>query len=159
STDGGGHYRIDGVVPGRYLVSFQLPGTSLTQYLHRKRTADVASVITVTGGQVTTADDRALATGTIAGHFRDRAGHPLTAQIVVSDPVHHVDGFAQTDASGAYSVVVFTASYTVRFTYGSGTVQYAVGQLDPAKAKQFAVAANGTTVVDETAVPSGSVTG
>jgi hypothetical protein len=159
STDGAGHYRIDGVAPGRYLVSFQLPGTSLTQYLHRKRTADVANLITVTGGQVTTADDRALATGTIAGHFRDRAGHPLAAQIVVSDPVHHVDGFARTDASGAYSVVVFTASYTVRFTYGSGTVQYAVGQIDPTKAKQFAVSTDKTTVVDETAVPSGSVTG
>src|SRR5579859_3172599 len=76
-TDGQGHYRIDGMAPDRYQVSFHIPGTDLTQYLHRKRTRDEANPIGVSAGQVTTANDQELPTGTLTGHLRDRSGNPL----------------------------------------------------------------------------------
>src|SRR6266516_4144418 len=68
-TDGTGHYRINGVNPGNYLVSFRLPGTTLDDYAHRKRDRDTADRFAVTAGHTTTVNERALPTGIIKGRF------------------------------------------------------------------------------------------
>src|SRR5262249_42222389 len=104
-------------------------------------------------------DDQQLAVGTIAGHFRDRAGHPVLADVVASEPARNLNGFTMTGASGAFSIVVFAGSYQLSFRYGAGVVQYATGQLDPANATLFAVKDGKPETVEEKTVPTGSATG
>jgi hypothetical protein len=159
TTDAAGHYRIRAMKPGRYLVSIEVPGTSLIQYLHRKRTIETANLVTITGGKVTAGNDRELGTGILAGRLLDRAGHPVHANVFASDTTHNVSVFAQTDNAGAFTIPLFAGSYHVQFTYGSGVTQYAPGQLDYARAKAYPVRYGQTTVLDETTVPTGSVTG
>lgn len=159
TTDAAGHYRLRNMRPGTYLVSIVLPGTSLIQYLHRKRTIDTANLVTITGGKVTKGNDRELGIGILTGHLLDRAGHPVTANVVANDTARPVSVFAQTDSAGAFTIPLFAGSYTVQFTYGNGVVQYAPGQFDAAKAKTYQVKYGQTTVLNETTVPTGSVTG
>src|SRR2546429_679354 len=159
STDAKGRYRIDGVAPGKYVLSFRIPGTSLTQWLHRKKTPDGANLITVTAGHVTAANDQELATGVVKGHFRDRSGHPISAEVTIFTSDRSVNAFAQTDASGAYAATVFTGSDPVPCTFAPRTIQYAPKQPTPAAAKMTAVTPGGPGRVSATAVPAGSVTG
>jgi hypothetical protein len=157
ATDTDGHYRVDNVPPGSYTVAFSIPPTYLYQYAHGKQT--YGDTFPVTAGNTTVVDDQALPTGTIAGHFTDQAGHPLAAQIYASNQSGGTGMFGQTDSAGAFSLAVFAGTYTVSFTYGNGTIQYARGQFDSMKATPLVVAGGATVVVDETALPGGTVSG
>jgi len=157
STDAAGHYRVDSVPPGSYTVGFSIPPTSLFQYAYGKQF--YGDTFPVTAGQTTVVDDRALPTGTITGHFTNAAGQPLAAQVYANSQSGGVGAFGQTDVNGAFSLPVFAGTFIVSFTYGNGIVQYAHGQFDYTKATKYTVAGDATVVIEETALPGGSMSG
>jgi hypothetical protein len=83
----------------------------------------------------------------------------VSAQVLAFDNATGSYAYASTDSSGAFAIPVFPATYAVKFTFGSGTAQYAHQQTDPAKAAQFTVKAGATVMLEEKVLPSGSVAG
>jgi hypothetical protein len=160
-TDAAGHYEFKTVEPETYRLQFNPPQTSLVQFYPHKINFGDAAPVTVAAGRTTTADDSLLPTGTITGHFTDRAGKPVAAKVNVSDSTLGASVFGyHTDDTGAYRVTVFAGgNYAVQFEYGSGVRQYAKGQTDESKATKYPVAADATVVVDDIALPTGSVSG
>jgi hypothetical protein len=158
-TDATGHYRYQRVVPGPYIVSFVVPGTPLTQYTHHQFWPLDADVHEVAPARTTTVDDAAVPTGTITGRFTDAAGNGLDPTwISAHDRATHASGYARADASGRFSMQVFTGTYRIGFTDGVRT-QYAHQQVTEELGTAFPVAAGATVVVDETAMGTGSIAG
>jgi len=76
STDADGHFRVDGVVPGRYSIFIERTG--FVEVNARGRKSDV-NVVTIQAGQ--SIEDllfRMLPTATIAGRITDEDGDPMS---------------------------------------------------------------------------------
>ncbi|MEV0267492.1 carboxypeptidase regulatory-like domain-containing protein [Hamadaea sp. NPDC050747] len=159
TTDYTGHYTIDGVPAGAsYRVWVRgegYPGHP-KQYAHHKLSAADADLFAVTAGAVTTVDESFLPTGVIQGKFTDSSGAGVDGAYVQVDGISTAS--TNTVADGTYRVAVLPGSYTVSFWTG-GTPQYAYGTRDPATATVFTVGIGQTVVVDDTALPTGSLAG
>src|SRR5689334_6746380 len=130
---------------------------------HRSRTAFLAAVTSfavVVAGVAGAAPAFAADTGVITGHLVDHGGHPIAdagVQAISSDFRHF--GFARTGADGGYRMTDLAAGdYQVSFQVGSVT-QSAHGQIAPVNPETFPVAEGQETVVDETLLPTGSISG
>ncbi|NUT37220.1 MAG: carboxypeptidase regulatory-like domain-containing protein [Hamadaea sp.] len=155
-TSSTGHYTISGLEPGSYRVTFHPPDRPI-QHAYSKIDESLADVITVTSGATTTVNDDLIDTGMISGTLVDSQGAPVAdAHVSASSPAGGY-GFATTAADGSYAIRVFPGSYTVSFHVGS-VEQFAHGKTYE-DADVFAVTANATTTVDETLLPTGTVTG
>jgi 5-hydroxyisourate hydrolase-like protein (transthyretin family) len=147
--------------PATYLVSFSLPYPGPTQYWHGRTDFTQADPVTVAADQQAVVDDQLLPTGSMSGRFTTVDGQPLAGQYVdVSNASGTAaGGFAVTDATGNWALPqVFAGTYIVRFLSPDFTrSQYAFGKLTAEQADRITVTAGHNTVVDDSALPTGSV--
>ncbi|MEQ4305877.1 carboxypeptidase-like regulatory domain-containing protein [Plantactinospora sp. B6F1] len=120
---------------------------------------------TIVGALLLPAAPPALAaadTGTITGQIRDSAGNPVSDLLIAFDGREHpYAGYATTDTDGRYEFTTPADSYTVSFSPvpGSPQAQYVPGKIDHADATWFDVTAGGNTVVDDTLLGTGGISG
>lgn len=156
TTDSAGHYSVGDLQPGQYRVRFAAINRP-DQFAYGKTDYESANIITVTSGGTTTVNDTILDTGTISGFLVDSQGNPVPdAHVSASSPAG-LWGFAVTSSDGSYSMALYPGSYTVSFRVGS-VEQFAYGKTYE-DADVFTVAADATTTVNETLMPTGTVTG
>jgi len=154
-TASDGSYAI-AVFPGSYTVSFRVG--SIEQFAHGKGYED-ADVFTVTANATTTVNETLKATGAIAGHVTRSDGSAAAGVQVEAIDVHGGTANTTTDDTGAYRIdYLAVASYQVLFTLPSGAAQYA-HDLRSDTAPAFAVGDGQTLTVDESLLPTGSITG
>ncbi len=156
NTDADGRYSIPDVPVGRVKVLFQ---PSFDQWAPRQTDYAKATAYTVAAGRTTTVDDQLLPSGTVSGRLVDPAGAALayaevTAQLVGNDT--WVSTFTAED--GRYSLEVLPGDYTIGFKY-SAVQQWAPAALTIKDAQRFTVTVGSTVTVDETLLPTGSITG
>jgi hypothetical protein len=116
-----GSYRIGGLAPGRYLISFtdcaNTPRYGTQWYRDRLSTAS-ATPVTVTGGHTATGINAALTFGgSITGTVTGPAGKPVAKACVEGyDAASQSFGIANTSASGRYSMTgLASGSYAMYF--------------------------------------------
>jgi 5-hydroxyisourate hydrolase-like protein (transthyretin family) len=153
-TDQDGSYRIV-LFPATYTVQYQLL-SGLVQYAHGKVDFRDADQFAVAAGPDTVVDEQLLPTGVISGHLTDASGNPVQDASVNASRGPDTY-YATTDGSGFYELMVFQGDYRVQFGAPSG-VQWAHGKTSAQTADEITVVANATTTVDETLLPTGSVT-
>ncbi|WBB78412.1 carboxypeptidase regulatory-like domain-containing protein [Micromonospora sp. WMMD882] len=161
STDSDGNWSVPGLAPGRYAVAFE-PAEAAEQYYRQKTTPWDADTVTVTAGDTVTADDQLFATGTITGQIRDAAGAPVSDLLVEAVEVDtQVRAWARTEPDGRYRIGAFGGTYLISFRpiEGLWQTQYVPGKLDTEAAGRYTVTAGAELVVDETVLPTGSMSG
>jgi 5-hydroxyisourate hydrolase-like protein (transthyretin family) len=161
STDSDGNWSVTGLTPGTYAVGFH-PSDAPEQYYRQKSTPWDADKVTVTAGATTTADDQLFATGTITGQIRDASGAPVSDLLIDAVEVDtYVRTHTRTDPDGRYRLGVLAGTYRLSFQpiEGLWQSQYVPGKLDEKGAGRYAVAAGAEVVVDETVLPTGSLSG
>ena len=158
-TDAAGGFTTGDLIPGSYVVSFRLPGTTLRQYIPRQTTMDAADVVQVVAGQVTSVTDTALATGAVSGRLLEIDGTPAAGALAV---VNSPEGYSvgdTADADGTYRIdPVFIGEYAVIVTSADGNRhQYVPGTTDRSAAALITVTAGAEMVVDDRFLPTGSI--
>lgn len=157
STDSTGLYTLKYLATGNYIVSFRRTFDAPVQYANNATLFNDADPIPVTVGQTTQLDQTLLSTATVTGTITD-GGQPASGvQVTLNEVnVHHsFSGF--TDSTGQYQISVWPGTYTVSVRRGD-LVQYVPGQLSQTNAQQFVVP-DGTTVINEQLLPTGTITG
>ncbi|MEU7803039.1 carboxypeptidase regulatory-like domain-containing protein [Micromonospora arborensis] len=161
STDADGNYTIAGLPAGSYLVGY-FPLEQPGQYYHQHPTIWDANPVTVTAGGTARADDQLFGTGTITGQLVNTSGEPLPNLYIEAREVE-TDGSAgaQTDDQGRFTFATRPGRYTLSFQpiEGSYQVQYVPGTTNRDNATVFEVKADEATVVNETALPAGGLSG
>lgn len=121
-TNRQGNYRIGGLAPGRYLISFSDCSNNPrygTQWYRDKLNTASATPVTVTGGRTTTGINATMTDGgSIAGTVTSPSGKPVAKACVEAyDSASQSFGFASTSASGHYVVTGLSSGrYSVYFT-------------------------------------------
>lgn len=159
-TDSAGDWTVTGLVPGRYTVMFFSPGPD--QYYRQTTNLSDAEEVMVTAGGTARADDQLLALGSLSGRITDAAGQPVVDLLVNATEVDTYRwGGGRTDEDGRYSMSVLPGTYNLAFepVEGSSQTQYVPGKLDRDDAGRFQVGADADTVVDDTVLPTGSLSG
>lgn len=129
-----------------------------TVFARRTGVAAIAAVLTLLGSATAAAADDT--TGSISGAYTDSHGNPITGvNVAVWTPNEEsFIGNTSTDDSGHYTVAdIPPGDYIVEFD--GPVTQFAHGQAQPWTATVFTVAAGSDTTVDETALPTGTMTG
>ncbi|WDZ85916.1 carboxypeptidase regulatory-like domain-containing protein [Micromonospora cathayae] len=161
STDSNGDWSVPDLAAGTYAVGFH-PLDAPEQYYRQKSKPWEADPVTVTAGGTVTADDQLFATGTITGQIRDAAGQPVYDLLVEAVDVDTYDRTAtRTDPNGVYRMAARAGTYHLSFQpiEGLWQTQYVPGKLDPVDAGRYRVTAGAQLVVDETVLPTGTMTG
>jgi hypothetical protein len=158
-TDAQGRYEMDDVPAGPVLVSFN--DGAISQYAHGMPDADQAQRYTVVPGLTTVVDERQVPTGTVQGRLTDPAGDPVPAASVYlrGSPYRYFAASATTDADGRYSITQVPAGeVTLQFVKFPFRV-WAHQEHGQAAAKSFTLRGNQTLTVDESLLPTGTLTG
>ena len=157
TTDSTGLYTLKYLATGSYRVEFRRDFSSPAQYANNRTNYLDADPIPVTAGATTQLDQTLLPYATVTGTITDN-GQPVPGVQVTVTAVSTGNSFSgTTDGAGQYRISVWPGTYTVSVRRGD-LVQYVPGQLTPQNAQQFVVA-DGTTVVDEQLLPTGTITG
>ncbi|MFK3980064.1 collagen binding domain-containing protein [Micromonospora sp. NPDC050397] len=130
-TSADGDYRIDGIFPGSYQVSFYHWQTNLSQYAYGKLTQEAADPITVTADQTTTVNDSRLPTGTVRVTAKDSVtGAPISR---FSASIGNTSGEATSGSAilsdvpiGTHTVSAYAAGY--RYEDRAATVTVVAGE-------------------------------
>ncbi|MEU1395963.1 carboxypeptidase regulatory-like domain-containing protein [Micromonospora zamorensis] len=161
STNADGNYTFSGLPAGSYLVGY-FPLEQPGQYYRQQATIWDATPVTVTAGGTSRADDQLFGTGTISGQIVNAAGDPLPDLSIDAREVD-TDAWAggRTDDQGRFTFVTRPGRYilSLRPIEGSDQVQYVPGTTDQESASVFEVKTDETTVVNETALPVGGLSG
>ncbi|MBM7491539.1 5-hydroxyisourate hydrolase-like protein (transthyretin family) [Micromonospora luteifusca] len=161
STDADGNYTIAGLPTGSYLVGY-FPLEQPGQYYRQHPTIWDANPVTVTAGGTARADDQLFGTGTITGQLVNTAGDPVPDLYIEAREVE-TDGASggRTDDQGRFTFTTRPGRYILSFQpiEGSYQVQYVPGKTDRDSATVFEVKADEATVVNETALPVGGLSG
>ncbi|MEU1678254.1 carboxypeptidase regulatory-like domain-containing protein [Micromonospora zamorensis] len=161
STSADGNYTVSGLPAGSYLVGY-FPLEQPEQYYRQHPTIWDATPVTVTAGGTTRADDQLFGTGTISGQIVNAAGDPLPDLSIDAREVD-TDAWAggRTDDQGRFTFVTRPGRYILSLQpiQGSDQAQYVPGTTDRESASVFEVKADETTVVNETALPAGGLSG
>jgi hypothetical protein len=159
STGSRGTYKISGLAPGRYDVSFT-PCTGSQQYVQQwyrgAVSARSATAVTVRPGKTAPGIDGRLAVGgTISGRVRNASGMPLRNICVFAyDSRTGSDGYGVTGKSGTYRAIgLGTGRYSVEFSPCGG--QNYVSVLGHARV----TAPHATTGINATMYRGGSIAG
>ncbi|MFF0152587.1 carboxypeptidase regulatory-like domain-containing protein [Micromonospora sp. NPDC005203] len=161
STDADGNYTIAGLPAGSYKVGY-FPLEQPGQYYRQQATIWNADSVSVTAGGTAKADDQLLAVGTFTGQIVNTAGDPMPN---LSINAREVDTGAvtggQTDDQGRYTFATQPGRYQLSLQpiAGIDQVQYVPGKLDQDSATVFQVKADEATVVNETALSAGTLSG
>lgn len=157
-TAANGRYRVGNLVPGQYIVSFEV-APSLTQWA-RQHASYPGEAFVVSANQATVVDDTALPTGTITGRFTDPEGRGEPAGVMLQSTDQGLRTLYVGAASdGTFSTPVFGGTYTVQFRRPGKAAQYAYQQREQSKAAKFTVATGATVVVNDRALPTGVIAG
>ncbi|WP_405115301.1 carboxypeptidase-like regulatory domain-containing protein [Micromonospora sp. NBC_01405] len=160
-TDSDGNWTVTGLDAGRYDVAFT-PSEHPEQYYRQKPDRQGADEVTVTAGETATADDQLLPTGFLTGRITDAAGQPVADFLVNANDVDTYKwSGGRTDADGRYRFAALPGRYLLSFDPIEGVyqTQYVPGKIDREDAGQFEVTSGADTVVDETVLPTGSLSG
>ncbi|GIM91389.1 carboxypeptidase-like regulatory domain-containing protein [Paractinoplanes toevensis] len=152
-TDGQGHYQFTDLPAGGIKLQFDI--NNLQQWSPGKRNSADATVYQLASGGSLTVDERQPATGTIAGHLTDNPPYFNVTATGVDQPAA-VGGYAVD--SGDWSIPVFPGTYKIGFNW-DGSKQWAVGSVSEADGAVYTVAAGQTTTVDDTKLPTGTMSG
>lgn len=127
-TDAGGHYRLGGLPPGSYTVSFSAgPDPASRDYLGEvyKDSLDVggATPVAVSGGAATTGIDAALEKGArITGTVTDESGEPVSGVTICAElpkPRRNFGPCGSSGEDGTYTIYrVPSGKYRVGFFPG-----------------------------------------
>ncbi|MFC7482004.1 carboxypeptidase regulatory-like domain-containing protein [Luedemannella flava] len=161
TTDASGAFSFADVAPGDYAVRFDLPGGA-RQFFHHSRSAREGQVVSVTAGAEATVEETLAPYGSVTGRLLAASGEPLVGATVTADDESGAPPLtATTDANGEYSLsYVWPSAYLVTFTVpGSDLKQYVPGAANRDEASTVAVAAGPPTVVNDTRLATGTVTG
>lgn len=160
-TDAHGNYTIADVDPGTYLVEFS-PSSGPTQYYRQQTRFGYANPVTVTSGATTIVDDQLLPTGVITGHLRTATGEPLRdVHIRAWDEETYAEASGRTDENGRYRLDARPGRYLVAFQPLGDfqQEQFVPGKLDKVGADLIEVRVGEEVVVDDVALPVGSLSG
>jgi hypothetical protein len=156
-TDGNGQWSIPVFANEAYQVSFVTDG--ITQYAPGQIEQGNAQSFPVAPDQTVTVDDQLLPTGTITGQYTDAAGNPdVNAQVNIDFLDDEFANFTTTDDNGDFTATVFAGSYHVNFFGSDNHLQWAFGQPTEDTAAVITVEPGGTTVVNDSHVPTGTIT-
>ncbi|GAA1609895.1 MSCRAMM family protein [Catellatospora bangladeshensis] len=157
-TDENGDYRLDGLPPGPYRVMFRLASGSIMLYPHTM-VESAAQTVTVAENAVTDVDDQLLGTGTVKGRFTVGTEGAAGVEVIARPAGGYGAAWTNADDDGYYEIDdVFAGSYTVDFRDPDGAFeQWATGKLTEETANIFAVTAGGTTTVNDSLLPTGTV--
>ncbi|PTA46384.1 carboxypeptidase-like regulatory domain-containing protein [Micromonospora sp. RP3T] len=161
TTDSDGRWSVGGLDAGRYLVGFQ-PVDQPAQYYRQQAVIWDADPVTVGSGETATADDQLRATGLLTGRITDAGGAPVAWLSIYADrPDSSGNAYGSTDEDGRFRIAATPGDYTLSFRpiEGSYQTQYVPGKLDEVDAGRYRVTADQETVVNETVLPTGSLTG
>ncbi|MEV0325064.1 carboxypeptidase-like regulatory domain-containing protein [Micromonospora echinospora] len=161
NTDSEGNWSVSGLPAGTYGVGFR-PVDAPEQYYRQKTIPWDADPVTVTAGGTATADDQLIATGTITGQIRNAAGYPVPGLTIEAAEVNTYEyAWAQTDDEGRYRLALMPGTYQLSFqpVEDIWQKQFVPGKLDEEGASRFTVAGGSELVVDETVLPTGSLSG
>ncbi|MFG1838214.1 carboxypeptidase regulatory-like domain-containing protein [Micromonospora sp. NPDC049175] len=160
-TDADGNYTFGELPAGSYVVGY-FPPEQPGQYYRQQSTIGDATPVTVSAGGTTRADDRLFAVGTITGQLVNTAGAPLPNLYVEAHEVE-TNGRAGnlTDDQGRFTIGVRPGRYVVSFgpIEGSSQLQYVPGKTDEESATVFEAKPDEATVVNDTALPAGALSG
>jgi hypothetical protein len=157
-TDEAGHYRLE-VMPGAYTVAFS-PEQRPFLYAPGTLSFSEATLFQLAVGQTVTVDQQLPATGRITGRYTAADGTALAGyQVQVQTADSSTGGWARTGPDGSYTVEnLYVGSYLVSFADPDWVaIQYAHGKLTPEQADRFTVSAGADTVVNDSALPTGTV--
>jgi hypothetical protein len=174
TTDGQGHYAVNGLTAGSYRVGYSATATSyftrvdyLQRYYPAASTYTTATSVSVTAGQQTTGVDTALQRGgDIEGTLTNATTHAPAAGVVVT--VYGSDGSfvgqVTTSSDGTYAFWGLpTGSYKVGYATTSGApyvaTYYATADTLAAASTVAVTAGQRTTGIDAALQPLGSITG
>jgi len=158
-TDAHGRYEIHDVPAGPVTVNFS--DSTISQYAPGKPNAAEAQRYIVVPGVATVVDERQVPTGTVQGRLTDQAGDPVAQASVYIDaqPYSYRAPGATTDADGRYSFTrVPAGEVTLQFVKFPFRV-WAHQEHGQAAAKKYTVRPNQTLTVDESLLPTGTLTG
>ncbi|SCL39095.1 Carboxypeptidase regulatory-like domain-containing protein [Micromonospora pallida] len=161
-TDADGNWSVPGLAAGSYAVGFFRAEGGPEQFYRQQTSRWDAERITVTANETTTVDEQLIATGTIRGQIRDTAGNPVVELMVEATRLDTYEvTYARTEPDGRYQMPTWAGTYQISFrpVEGLWQSQYVPGKLDKAEAGQYTVTAGSETVVDETVLPTGSLSG
>lgn len=173
-ADAGGNYKLGGLSPGSYTVSFSAgPDPASRDYLGEvyKDSLDAggATPVGVSGGSATTGIDAALEKGArITGTVTDESGKPVTGVSVCADPAKGRPRFGEcglTDEDGEYTIHrIATGKYLVRFVPGpfSGNFLRQYYKNQPSRKLADVVSATAPATVEDinaTLHPGGQIEG
>ncbi|MCG5446737.1 carboxypeptidase-like regulatory domain-containing protein [Micromonospora sp. NIE79] len=161
NTDADGNYTVGGLQAGSYVVGY-FPWEKPEQYHHQKDSAFDADPVTVTEGGTTRVDEQLFATGSITGRIVNTDGQPVVdLSVDVRETETYARAWGRTDDQGRFTIAARPGRYTVSIQpiEGSYQEQYVPGKLDQESADVFEVKADEAIVVNETALPAGSLTG
>lgn len=157
TTDSTGLYTLKYLPAGSYRVSFRRDFSSPTQYANNATSYPDADLIPVTVGETTQLDQTLLPYATVTGTITD-GGQPVAGvQVELQDVATYQSYSAYTDNAGHYQVSVWPGTYIASVRRGD-LVQYVPGKRSRNEAQQFVVT-DGTTVIDEQLLATGSITG
>ncbi|MEU8262921.1 carboxypeptidase regulatory-like domain-containing protein [Micromonospora sp. NPDC048999] len=157
-TDAQGRYEID-VPAGPVTVHFS--DRAISQYAPGKPNADEAERYTVVPGLTTVVDERQVPTGTVQGRLTDQAGNPVAraSVYVQARPYSYSGRTATTDADGRYSITrVPAGEVSLQFVNNPFSV-WAPQKHGQATARWYTLRNNQTLTVDESLLPTGTLTG
>jgi len=168
STSSVGEYVIVGLATSEYKVElYSSDGQNyLPQYYKGKESSTEAEVVTVTAGSTTLGINAAMVVGgEITGKVTSASTKSALAsgQVTVYNSDGSSVGFAQTSASGEYTVSDLpTGSYKVEFSFSTGVyfTQYYSGKESSLEASLVSVAAGATASgVDAAMLEGAHITG
>lgn len=156
TTDGAGAFAVADVPPGQLKIQFVKFGV-VAQWAHQQRDRAAADLFEVVAGAETVVDEEVIPTGTLVARLVDTDGAPIAASIDVTD---NQFGTIATGFSpdGSFMLAVPPGQVRVRFAVGELN-QYARQKTSFSDADEIEIRSGQVTELDETLLPTGSVTG
>ncbi|MEO7262769.1 MAG: carboxypeptidase regulatory-like domain-containing protein [Jatrophihabitantaceae bacterium] len=171
NTDGNGNYQITGLAPGEVTVCFDPTYTAggYQRTCYGAQSDGSGTPVTVTAGQLRTADVQLSRGAPITGTITDALGAPISGVLVSAYGMVGFSGYyAQTDEAGSFTFSGVTADdYQICFdpSYAGGPAAggYAAECYDDQPSLQSAdpvtVGASGSVTVNAVLSPGAAITG
>jgi hypothetical protein len=161
TADQNGRYVFPYVAAGSYDVTAGATASGAPhQWVHGHKSQAQADPIAVVVGQVSTVDEQLLPLGRVRGTFTDGNGPVSDVLIEAISQTSAADSvFTSTGADGTYSLFAYPGTYIVKYQVPASLDQWANEKEAQWRADVVTVVANTDLVLDQTALPTGRVSG